>query len=106
VSKKHHSHHDHDDDTDNSDDEEDEEPPELTDTGANTLEIEKVDKEIEKQLKKVCKMNPFLQAIIENANKISLENDLKENPNGKPVVLNVPGQENPVGAAPASPAPK
>jgi hypothetical protein len=41
-------------------------------------------------------MNPFLQAIIENANKISLENDLKENPNGKPVVMNVPETPAPV----------
>ncbi len=57
--------------------EEDESPAVLLDNGGNTREMQAIESEVTEQLKEV-EMNPFLQAIIANSNKIDLAKDLKD----------------------------
>jgi hypothetical protein len=57
------------------DDEEEDEVPPLGPNGANSAEMKKVEKEIKKQGR--LDINPLLREIIENANSINLEKDLK-----------------------------
>ncbi len=56
------------------DDDEDEDLP-LPDNGANSQEMDKIDKEIKKQEK--LNINPLLREIIANANKIDLQADFE-----------------------------
>ena len=56
------------------DDDDDEDLP-LPDNGANSQEMEKIDKEIKKQEK--LDINPLLREIISNANKIDLQADFE-----------------------------
>lgn len=60
----------------NDDDDEEEEEVPLGPNGANSAEMKKTEKEIKKQGK--LDINPLLREIIENANSIDLEKDLKE----------------------------